>query len=188
VGGNIARAPQTALTITVLGQVPENRALRRDRARPGDRIFVTGNFGGSALRRLCAEQGAKRIRVIPEPRIVAGMALRRVQGIGACIDVSDGLVPDLRQILRASRVGARIDPGLVPTPQNFAKRCRAAAVDPVSTSLAGGEDYELLFTLRGTKIRTETLSQKLSVPVTEIGEITREGKGELPRIEGWEHF
>jgi len=188
VGGNIARAPQTALTITVLGQVPEDRALRRDRARPGDRIFVTGSFGGSALRRLRAEQRATRIRTIPEPRILAGLALRRLPGIGACIDVSDGLVPDLRQVLRASRVDARIDPERVPTPRGFVKQCLALEADPLSIALGGGEDYELLFTLRGKKIGAEALSRKLQVPVTEIGEITLGGKGELPAIDGWEHF
>jgi len=188
VGGNIARASQTALTITVLGQVPENRALRRDRARPGDRIFVTGSFGGSALRRLRAEQRVTRVRTIPEPRIMAGMALRRIQGIGACLDVSDGLVPDLRQILCASRVDARIDPERVPIPKGFVKQCQALGVDPLSMALAGGEDYELLFTLRSAKIRAEDLSRKLCTPVTEIGEITLEGEGDLPRIEGWEHF
>jgi thiamine-monophosphate kinase len=171
-GGNVARADQVSLTLTALGAVTRGCALRRDAARAGDRIFVTGALGGVALAVARMRRG-ERVRVAPEPRLAAGRALARMRGVGACIDVSDGLVADLGHVLRASGVGATIDPDRVPAPRGFEAACRRAGADPRALRLAGGEDYELLFTLRPGGPGPRALSARLGVPVAEIGAITR---------------
>ncbi len=190
VGGNVARARQTSLTLTVLGAVRRGRALTRANAKPGDRIFVTGTFGGAALAVECAARGG-RVRFAPEPRLAAGQALVRLRGVGACIDVSDGLVADLGHLLRSSRVGAEIDPTRIPRPLRFAAACARLGVDPLQLALAGGEDYELLFTLRPGAATASSLRQRLGVAVTEIGTITKEpGLRGVPRHlrQGFAHF
>lgn len=190
VGGNVTRARQMALTLTVLGAVRRGRALQRDDARPGDRIFVTGTLGGAALAVARRERGI-RVRFAPEPRLAAGRALARLRGVGACIDVSDGLVADLGHLLRASGVGADLDPDRVPRPAGFAAACARVGADPLRLSLAGGEDYELLFTLRPGATAATSLRQRLGVAVSEIGTITRNrGLRGLPRgaRRGFTHF
>jgi thiamine-monophosphate kinase len=190
VGGNVARAKQTVLTLTVLGAVRRGRALLRSAARPGDRIFVTGTLGGTALAVARAVRGA-RMRAAPEPRLAAGLALARLRQAGACIDVSDGLVADLGHVLRASGVGATIDPARVPRPIGFAAACARLGVDPERLALAGGEDYELLFTLRPGAPGAAALGRKLGVRVAEIGVVTR-GRGlrgpTSQSLRGFRHF
>ena len=116
VGGNLSRASELSLTLTVIGAVARGRELRRGAARAGDRVFVTGTLGGAALERARAERGRGRIRHVPVPRLRAGRALsalsRRVRV--ACIDVSDGLDADLAHLLAGRALGGR-------------DRCRPAA-------------------------------------------------------------
>ncbi len=198
VGGNLSRSGQTAATVTVLGAVRRGRALRRCAARDGDRIFVTGSLGGAALALArCHERGAP-IRHLPVARIDAGLALARRRDVGACIDLSDGLASDLGQILRASGVGAEIDVSRVPRPRGFAAACERLGLDPDPLCLAGGEDYELLFSLRAPRVRSARpvgsaeLGRRLGVVVTEIGRISRHpGLRGMPHIDtakGWRHF
>jgi len=171
VGGNVTRARDTALTLSVIGAVPRGRALRRSGARAGDRLFVTGTLGASAL--AVARMGrGQRARLAPEPRLAAGRALARLASVGACIDVSDGLVADLGHLLDASGVGAVVDPARLPAPRGFAAACRRAGADPRRLLVAGGEDYELLFTLRPQGPGARALAARLGVPVAEIGAIT----------------
>jgi len=190
VGGNVARARQTSLTLTVLGAVRRGRALTRANARPGDRLFVTGTLGGAALAVARAARGG-RVRVAPEPRLFAGQSLARLRGVGACIDVSDGLVADLGHLLRSSRVGAEVDPTRIPRPPGFAAACARVGVDPLRLALAGGEDYELLFTLRPSAATAASLRRRLGVAVTEIGAITADpGLRGIPQHvrRGFAHF
>lgn len=168
VGGNVARASEISLAITVLGAVRRGRALLRSGARAGDRVFVTGTLGGAALAR-----ARGRVRGAAEPQVAAGRALARMRGVGACIDVSDGLAADLAHVCRASRVAARIDAARLPTPPGFAAACARVGRDPRALALAGGEDYELLFTARGPSANAVGLARRLGVAVTEIGRIER---------------
>jgi thiamine-monophosphate kinase len=164
--------------------------LTRANAQPGDRLFVTGTLGGAALAVARAARGG-RVRVAPEPRLAAGQSLARLRGIGACIDVSDGLIADLGHLLRSSHVGAEVDPTRIPRPMGFVAACARVGVDPLRLSLAGGEDYELLFTLRQRAATASSLRRRLGVAVTEIGAITEEPglRGIPQRVRrGFAHF
>jgi thiamine-monophosphate kinase len=187
VGGNVTRARGISLTLTALGAVRRGRALRRDRGRAGDRLFVTGVLGRSAL-----ERARGRVRAVGAPRIAAGRRLAGVRGVGACIDLSDGLAADLVQLARASRVAARLAPALLPLPPGFAAACARAGRDPLRLALAGGEDYELLFSVRPSGPGAGELARRLGVRVTEIGRFER-GRPALRGIPagrrlGWRHF
>lgn len=187
VGGNLSAAREVSITITVFGWVARGRDLRRHRVRAGDRIFVTGSLGGSALAVARARQG-RPIRTLPVPRLGAGRALARMSGVGGCIDVSDGLLADLGHLLEGSGLGADVDALRVPTPRGFDAACRKLGVDPQALALGGGEDYELLFSLR-QRASSRGLAARLGVPVSEVGRIVREPGIHGPRdAAGWRHF
>jgi thiamine-monophosphate kinase len=193
VGGNVSRGRECSFAVTAIGSVKPGRALTRDGARDGDRILVTGSLGGSALALARAERGFGPIRRVPEPRLRAGAALGRVRGVGACIDVSDGLDADLGHLLEGRGLGARIDPARIPVPRGFRGACRRLGLDPERLARTGGEDYELLFTLRAGGPGAGALARRLGVPVAEIGTVAaraagrrRPGGAGSPR--GWRHF
>ena len=127
----------------------------------------------------------------PTPRITEGQLLLE-QGVKTAIDISDGLLADLNQICKASRVGAKIEAGRVPVEPLV----KAAFGDKaLELALTGGEDYELLFTASAEI--TEKVKQAAPCPVTVIGEITagegvtvvdRRGKPINVGRAGWEHF
>jgi thiamine-monophosphate kinase len=192
VGGNLASARETSIAITAFGSVAPGRDLRRHRVRAGDHVFVTGSIGGSALALARAEKRRTPIRSLPTPRLGAGRALARMSGVGGCIDVSDGLVADLAHLLEGSGLGASIEPERVPRPRGFGRACGELGLDDAALCLAGGEDYELLFTLRqaaASKTSTATLGRRLGVPVSEVGRITREkGISGAAGSSGWRHF
>jgi thiamine-monophosphate kinase len=192
VGGNVSRARETSLTVTALGAVRRGRALLRSAARPGDRILVTGTLGGAALALARAERGGARIRRVPEPRLRAGRILARTRGVGACIDLSDGLLADLGHVLEASGAGAELDVASLPAPRGLAAACRRLALDAEELLLVGGEDYELLFTVRPGGPSASALERRLGLAVTEIGVVTRRGLrlrgAKQPRRSGWRHF
>ena len=192
IGGNLARSRETSLSITVFGSVPRGMALRRDGLKVGDGLYVTGALGGAALALARSSRSGSTLRWLPEPRLHAGQVLSRLSGRGACIDLSDGLVPDLGHLLEASRLGAEITADLIPTPRGFEAACRRLDLDPQGLSLAGGEDYELLFSLRAgasKRLSLETLSRRLGVKVTRIGSVTAgSGVDGLPALAGFRHY
>jgi thiamine-monophosphate kinase len=188
-GGNVTRARETSLTLTAVGAVRRGRALLRSGARPGDRLFVTGVLGRTALAVARAEREGRPLRHVPEARLAAGRALARLSSVGACIDVSDGLRADLAHVLEASRVGAELDPAAVPRPPGFERACAKLGVDAQQLLLAGGEDYELLFTIRPGGPGAAALSRRLGVRVTEIGRIVPRAARRSARDQGgWRHF
>jgi thiamine-monophosphate kinase len=198
IGGNVSRARQTSITITAQGSVLRGRALLRNTARLGDRIFVTGTLGGAALELARAAAGG-RVRGVPIPRLRAGRALARRSDVGACIDISDGLLADLDHVLDRSRCSAKLDLACVPRPPRFEAACRRLGADPNWLATRGGEDYELLFTLRSrgparrcaasgpAKPTVAVLSRLLGVAVTEIGKVVKRAPGRRIRA-GWRHF
>jgi thiamine-monophosphate kinase len=152
VGGDTTRGP-LAMSVTVFGQVPPGQALRRDGARAGNEVWVSGPLGGAARavaarsRSEPVDAGAARRLDWPQPRLALGLALRGVAH--AAIDLSDGLAGDLRHILAASSAaaGSELKAELVadsiPLDPSLAGLPRDAALDH---AVSGGDDYELLFT------------------------------------------
>ena len=145
-GGNIARGPLN-IAVSVAGFCPAKTLLTRSGARPGDRIYVTGELGGAAaalargrLHQVTSTSGLDLLAeryFQPQARLSAGVALRGVAT--SAIDVSDGLLQDLGHLCRASDVGAEIVTAQVPV-------CKGAEL---VHALTGGDDYELLFTATG---------------------------------------
>ncbi len=191
VGGNVSRARETSLTITVLGSARPGRILTRRGARQGDRILLTGSLGGPALEVARAARRGGWIRQVPEPRLAAGRLLARTPRVGACIDVSDGLEADLGHLLDAAQggpLGAELDPEALPTPRGFGPACRRLGLDPLKLAMTGGEDWELLFTVRPAGPRAARLSARLGLPVTEIGRVTARPARRRRGAGGWTHF
>lgn len=205
IGGDISAAPLVAISITILGNT-RNRdecVLTRLTAEPGEQVAVTGYLGASAAG---LEMLSKQLQFDPEgtacfrnaflhpcPRIAEGQLLLDA-GVRTAIDTSDGLVSDMKQICRASQVGARIEVDRVPVQPlvkaNFGDKS-------LEMALSGGEDYELLFT--GSAEVIDRVKKAVSCPVTVIGEIAAERVGEVTLIDkkgnpfepgkaGWEHF
>ncbi|MGH8011827.1 MAG: thiamine-phosphate kinase [Candidatus Binataceae bacterium] len=187
VGGNITRADALAITIALWGDAG-TAVLRRDSAQPGDDIYVTGTVGDAAaglriLNRQLRARGAARAFLIerflnPNARLDAGQRLARIRPAAAAIDISDGLWQDLGHILERSGVGASIDANAIPLSSAY----RAVLGDDLGLALGGGEDYELLFCLRGTK--EAALTRRLGVPVRRIGVITRDNRAMLAGYDG----
>lgn len=178
-GGDTAESPADLVLLDVMltGTVPSGRALRRDGARPGDRLFVTGSLGGAAAE-LAALAGRKRPQnlpgpqssgqhphLFPEPRLAAGQLLLRRELATAAIDISDGLSTDLHHLCTASGVAAEVQAAHLPLHPLSAP---AGAAEALHLALHGGEDYELLFTAGPATRMPRRLG---GVAVTEIGRI-----------------
>ena len=178
-GGDLARFDHVVADVMCCGEVPRGKALERRGARPGHRIYVTGELGGSA-RGLSTRKGmAWKRHLRPEPRIAAGLLLRGLRA-SSCMDLSDGLALDLHRLCRESGVTANLT-GTVPI-------ARGASLDD---ALYGGEDYELLFT---APPKVKIPGELGTLRVTEIGEIAtgRPGRvtwaGDVLQPKGFDHF
>jgi thiamine-monophosphate kinase len=205
VGGDTDSAPQVIISLTLLGctRSEGSHILTRSAAKPGDKIAVTGFLGTAAAglemltRKLQfdpeAEACLRQAFLQPYPRIIEGQLLVE-QGVKTAIDISDGLVSDLKHICQASQVSARIEIDRVPihpaVKRNFGDKS-------LELALSGGEDYELLFTASAEVI--ERAKRAASCPVTVIGEILAGEPGSITLINrqgkpfslgktGWEHF
>lgn len=186
-GGNVARARETSFHVTVVGAVARGRALRRDAARAGDVLLVTGVLGRAALARARAEGRGRPNRDVPPDRIAAGRALSRMGQRVACIDLSDGLAADLPHLLH-SGLGAEIDAAALPRARGFDPACADLELDAAALLAGGGEDYELLFALAAAVADPKRLAKRLGVRVSAIGQVAaRPGIRGLPRG-GWRHF
>ncbi|HVN36973.1 MAG TPA: thiamine-phosphate kinase [Myxococcota bacterium] len=185
VGGNVTRARETSLTLTAVGAVAKGRALTRRGTRAGDRVLVTGVLGAAALARVRADRGRRPLTRVPEPRLRAGRALARTRGVVACIDVSDGLAADLAHLL-GPRLRCRLDPARLPVARGFQRACRGLGLDWRRLAQEGGEDYELLFTVRPPAPSAERLARRLGLPVREIGVVERGAAAS--RAGGFRHF
>jgi thiamine-monophosphate kinase len=202
-GGNLTRAPKLVITVTLLGETGNGgKYLTRSGARPGDVVAVTGWPGLSAAA-LKGNPGKfderrrslslfERAHFKPEPRLAEGRQIKHL-GVRAAIDISDGLIADLGHVCEESRVSAVVYTPSLPVHPKLKAVFREKALDLV---MAGGEDYELLFTAPAAVVRLA--AGKLRVPVTIIGEVVKrgpepvrvldgEGREQLPP-RGWDHF
>ncbi len=188
VGGNVSRARETSLTLAVVGAVARGRALTRAGARAGDRLVVTGVLGAMALAVARAERGQGPLRRVPVPRLRAGRALARLPGIGGCIDVSDGLEADAHHLLAGTDLAPEIDAARLPRPRGFGAACARLGLDPGQLALAGGEDYELLFTVRHNGPSAALLARRLGVAVSDVGRVVQSSRARARSPAGFRHF
>jgi len=206
IGGDTTRGPLT-ICVQIMGEVPKGAALRRDGAKAGDDIWVSGTLGDAALAlaalshrirlhasdlRRCRERLER-----PQPRVVLGQKLRAIAN--SAIDISDGLVADLGHILERSRVAAEIEWARLPQSATLRRYiAHAVARDAV---LAGGDDYELCFTAPAkARARVAAIARLLALPLTRIGVIVRRARGPRLRViaadgshfatlpKGYDHF
>jgi thiamine-monophosphate kinase len=202
-GGDTTRGP-LSISVTVMGLVPVNEAMRRSTAKPGDSVYVTGTLGdaGAALMGKLGELKltGPQDRAFsgrfnrPKPRVEAGMAIRNIAS--SCIDISDGLVADLGHILEQSHAGATIYVDQLPLSDSFREVFDLAGGWTVP--LASGDDYELCFTI-SDKDHPDWQNElaSLDIPITCIGMIESQqglrllmpdGSVETPTHRGYEHF
>ena len=180
VGGDTTAGPLN-ICITVIGQVPPGSALRRDGARPGDALWVSHPVGGGiGDARLALEvfRGLARVAdgdwpsvraamELPQPRVALGLALRSIAS--SAIDMSDGLVGDLGHLLRRSDVGASVDVDALPASAALQRQTLALRRE---CGLAGGDDYELLFTAPASAdLAVRAAARGAGVAVSRIGTI-----------------
>ena len=204
-GGDMSRAYSFMINVTIIGSATggEKQILTRRAAKPNQKVAVTGWLGGAAAglemlqRKLSfnveTRQVLRKAFFRPVPRLTEGHLILKY-GAEAAIDISDGLLADLKHILTASRVSARLEVERIPVHPAVKASFPDQALE---MALSGGEDYELLFTASEeaiTKIKAEA-----TCPVTVIGEITTGIAGDLslvntkgepytPHQAGWDHF
>jgi thiamine-monophosphate kinase len=179
VGGDTTRGP-LAICVQIMGETPAGRALRRDGARIGDDVWVSGRLGDAALA-LAAARGefkfAPRERALldarldmPAPRVALGIALRGIAT--SAIDVSDGLIADLGHICERSGVAAEVDLDRVPRSPAMEKVLQRPGA--LAALLAGGDDYELCFTAAAARRRLlPALGARHRIRLTRVGSIAR---------------
>ena len=215
IGGDTSRTSEKlVIDSIVLGECRVDQAVKRGGAQPGDHIFVTGSLGGAAAGLRLIERGAhlaeqsladedsqkidhvllRQLR--PEPRVGWGIVLGDERLATSMIDVSDGLSSDLNHLCTASGVGALIESSLLPIDTRVVELCGRRALDPLQLALHGGEDFELLFTVKPADV--PRLPRRVdATQITKIGEVRSHTEGvnisEGSRVwelnpGGWKHF
>lgn len=203
-GGDTTRGPLT-LSVTIAGEVPAGAAITRGGARAGDELWISGQPGRAALglaalrgeAELDAPQRTEFVDALlrPQPRVALGLALRGLAS--AMLDVSDGLLGDLRHILECSAAGAIVETAALPLAALTASGADTALCR--RCLLAGGDDYELLFAAPPRhRSEIESLSARFGLALHRIGHLTaersvlllREADGGLaaPPAYGYDHF
>jgi thiamine-monophosphate kinase len=187
IGGDTTRGPLN-ICVQIMGEAPRGQALRRDGARKGDDIWVSGTLGDAALalaalkRRIRLKpaelaQCAARLHA-PTPRVALGLALRNLAH--SAIDISDGLLADLDHVLESSEVAAEIELAVLPASPVLRRYLHRVAA--CSALLAGGDDYELCFTApRAARGRIAQVGTRVRVRVTRIGSVRAHHIG-TPRL------
>ncbi|KMP10369.1 hypothetical protein UR09_06460 [Candidatus Nitromaritima sp. SCGC AAA799-A02] len=186
-GDTVASPKHLFINLCILGEARRNRVFTRNGARPGDSIFVTGTLGDSALGLQLLKKGnnaslgsARHRRSLilnhlePVPRLNEAERLARSKlRVTSMIDVSDGLVQDLGHLCAPDGLGAVIYEENLPHSPALKSVCKQMGCDATDWSLQGGEDYELLFTMKREDVKKlKKLFSKAPAPVSLIGEIT----------------
>ena len=203
VGGDLSSSKELIISIALLGEADEDKIMRRDQAKPGDKLLVTGTLGASAAglrmaldsdienESLLLEKHLKPVAKIEQGKLAAEL------GVKTAIDVSDGLISDCQRICEASKVGCSVNAVDVPISDEVIDFSQKHDIDPLELAVSGGEDYELIFCAR------PSLADKLLAdfetkhwPLTKIGEVTTGSNIELLGADssvidtkkGYEHF
>ncbi len=207
IGGDTVKTPgPLTLSLTLVGEVPKGKALRRNGAQAEDFLCVTGTIGDAAMGLQVAQgeitcssevlsETLKARYFMPEPRVSVGMALRDIAT--ACLDISDGLLADVGHLCEQSNFCAEIDQQAIPL-SVAASELLAADPDLWSLVFGGGDDYELAFTIAPENLsKIQHIEQETGTPIYVIGQIVR-GKGVIVRgkegkkidikSRGWTHI
>jgi thiamine-monophosphate kinase len=206
VGGNLTKSPgPLMIDVTASGTVKPRSVLTRGGARPGDEVYVTGTIGGAAaglqiLQSLQSVPGTPSVGVpgatahaereacvhrylYPDPRVRTGLLLGRNRAASACMDLSDGLADGAHQIAEASGSGMILEAAAVPVDPGARAWFEPRGSDPLLAALTGGDDYELMFTIRPRcRGRLRTVAAHSGVPITRIGVCTAERGVRLQRV------
>lgn len=205
IGGDTNEASDLVISLSLFGTAKKNMLMLRSGARPGDLVAVTGYFGKTAAGLKILLDGVKapqKIRktlvesvLMSHARLKEGLALSRTRAITASIDSSDGLAWSLHEIAKASNVGFLINK--LPTAEEVERFAKINQLDPLELTLYGGEEYELVLTMRPRLWKkAEKAVEKVGGKLLLIGKVTAEKHvlleidGERRAIEprGWEHF
>jgi thiamine-monophosphate kinase len=212
VGGDMSSTSgPITIAVTALGETPVGKIIRRGGAQVGDTIFVTGTIGDAALglsllgsAPLSLDEASAEFLVdryrLPQPRVVLGPHLIGIATAG--LDISDGLVADLRHICSVSRLSAVIEANSIPL-SHAARMAIGSDPQNLATALTGGDDYEILFTASpAAATRIHELSRSFRTSITPIGRMTTLSGDGQPQVavlddagqalrfasEGWTHF
>lgn len=206
VGGNLTGSKTLFIDIMAIGEINSDNMIKRSGANPGDRIYVTGNLGDSALglkllnsKELKQEKNTLVKRHLePKPRLEVGFLLGLNNIPSAMIDVSDGLYLDLCRITEDFNMGAEIDLEKIPLSKEYLYCYHNFLDEKYSLAVTGGEDYELLFTCSPDKRKEiEEISVNTNIKITEIGIVTKypklkfvdgSGKEKKFKSKGFIHF
>jgi len=172
IGGDITswKGPHPfAVNVTMFSRRAGTAPVRRDGAKVGDAICVTGSLGGSVRGKHLAF----------EPRVNEALKIAQTVTVHAMMDISDGLSTDLNRICRQSGVGAVLDVAAIPISDD-ARECK----DPLKAALDDGEDFELLFTISPEHCNRLLHTWEQPVPITEIGRITDVGGMQIRMPDG----
>ena len=202
IGGDVSSADKLIVDSIVLGEVPKGKAVRRNCAKAGDLIYVSGSLGGAAAGLTLLEKQAESTKwndrtadlinkqLRPMPQVELAKQLRTLGIVTAMIDISDGLSSDLWHICEASSIGALIDANALPIATEIADFI-PKETERLELALNGGEDFELLFT-----VALDGADLLFDLPVKQIGaitdmqevEITVDGMKRSLKPAGFQHF
>lgn len=184
VGGDLVTSKLWAIAVAMTGVPSGKNTVLRSGAKIGDVVVVTGRLGGSIL--------GKHIN--PIPRVKEADFLANRSRVTAMMDISDGLAGDLRHILRASRVGARLDAEKIPISRQAHRLARIDGKSALTHALTDGEDFELLATMPVTRFDWTIANWPFKLGLAAVGEITPHGlsiadRGRVRKLseKGFEH-
>lgn len=205
IGGDTNEASDIIVSGVAFGTIEEKRLMKRLGAEPGDVLATTGYFGDTASAFKVLLEGYEAPRALrqellrsvymPKARITEGIALSESGAVSASIDSSDGLAVSLYDLMRSSGVGFRLEN--LPVSEGARRFAEFHDLDPGSLALYGGEEYELVFTVRPTELeKAEGALRKVGCELIELGQVTAKRtilmveNGVERRVEkgGWEHF
>jgi thiamine-monophosphate kinase len=204
-GGDTGEASDLVISVSLFGLARKGELMLRSGATPGDLVAVTGSFGKTfaglriLLDKIHLPRKTRRVLVdsvlMPHARLSEGLALNRTRAVTAAIDSSDGLAWSLHEIGKASKIGFLID--TLPIADEAKWFAEASRFDPVELALYGGEEYELVLTVKpGLWSRAERAVQEVGGKLLPIGKVTAErsillevgGRKRAIQARGYEHF